>query len=425
MNITNALVPANLREAMTRPMRVFFTCTFLNALGTGLTYSFFVIYLHNVRHFTPQFATLLLATSAVASLATGPLWGTLVDRLGPLRVALFGYATSAGALTFWAFVTTRTSAIVVAVALFVFGGAGWGPNATLLSRLAGHEFRQRAFGLNFMLLNLGIGFGSLVSASIVNLHHPVTFSVLYLLDASTAIPAGVLFFTLRAYGGPVREHLDDPVRRAQGWRTVLKDRRLVQYVIAAIVLLIGGYGSQEAGYSLFVVNNLHLSVHALGVIFFLNTTTIVLAQRWTLNRIAGRSRTRVLAAVGLLWFIFWVTLAIALAMPLVLAFISLGVSMIIFAIAETMLQPVGAALVNEIAPEHLRGRYNAAAGIAWGLSGSLAPLVTAVYFGHGLGNWWPLSVGMIALVGSTMMLNLRRSLSASEDGRPPAGEQNR
>ncbi len=402
---------------MTRPMRVFFTCTFLNALGNGLTYSFFVIYLHNVRHFSPQFATVLLAASAIAGLVTSPLWGTLVDRIGPLRVALFGYATSATALSIWAFVTTRTSAAIVAIAMAIFAGAGWGPNATLLSRIAGPELRQQAFGFNFMLLNLGIGFGSLVSAIIVNLAHPVTFSVLYLLDAATTLPAAALFFTLRANGGPVRDHLDDPVRRAEGWRTVLADRRLVNYVLAAIVLLIGGYGSQEAGYSLFVINDLHISVHALGVIFFFNTTTIVLAQRWTLDRIAGRSRTRVLAVVGLLWFVFWIVLDAALAMPPVLAFVALGASMVVFAVAETMFQPVGSALVNEIAPEHLRGRYNAAAGLAWGLSTTTAPLVTAIYFGRGLGNWWPLSVGIIALVGSGLMLNLRRSLSPSEDGR--------
>ncbi len=418
MDFADTLLPPEFRRALTRPMRVFYACTFLNALGSGLTYSFFVIYLHNVRHFSTQFATLLLAAAAVASLITSPLWGTLVDRFGPLRVALFSYATTSVALVAWAFVTTRTSAAVVAIALSVIGGAGWGPNATLLSRLAGEQHRQRAFGFNFMLLNLGIGFGSLVSASIVDLHHPRTFSALYLLDATGTLFAGGLFFTLRAHGGPVRDHLDDPVRRAEGWRTVLADRRLVQYVLAAIVLMIGGYGSQEAGYSLFIVNNLHITVHALGVIFFFNTTTIVFAQLWTLNRIAGRSRTRVLAAVGLLWFIFWIVLDAALAMPPVLAFVALSASMVVFAVAETMLQPVGSALVNEIAPEHLRGRYNSAAGLAWGLSGSVAPLIAALFFGHGLGDWWPVCIGFIALFGSALMLNLGRSLSPGEDGRP-------
>jgi len=45
-----------------------------------------------------------------------------------------------------------------------------------------------------------------------------------------------------------------------------------------------------------------------------------------------------------------------------------------------MLQPVGSALVNDIAPEHLRGRYNAAAGLSWGVSARWRPPSTALYF---------------------------------------------
>ena len=410
-------MPRAFRTALTTPMRVFYACTFLSALGLGLTLSFYVVYLHNVRHFSAAFATLLLAAAAVASLVAGPLWGTLVDRFGPFRISVSGYMAQATALIAWAFVTTRLSAAIVAIVLAVVGGASWGPNTTLLARLVSEEHRQRAFGFNFMLLNLGIGFGSLVSASIVNLSHPRTFSVLYLLNATSAFATGILYLSLRTHGGPVRVTHDDPARNADGWRTVLADRRLVKYLLASLVLMIGGYGSQEAGYSLFVVNNLHLSVHDIGVIFFFNTTTIVLAQLWTLNRIEGRSRTRVLAVVGALWCFFWLVLGASLAMPPVVAFFSLCASMIVFAFGETMLQPVGSALVNEIAPEHLRGRYNAASGATWSVSGTVAPLVATLYFGSGGGNWWPLSIGILALVGSGLMLNLRRRLSLAEDGR--------
>ena len=95
-----------------------------------------------------------------------------------------------------------------------------------------------------------------------------------------------------------------------------------RYVLAAVVLMIGGYGSQEAGYSLFVVNNLHLSVHVIGVIFFFNTTTIVCSQLWVLNRIAGKSRTKVMAIVAVFWLLFWVILEAALASPEGLAIVS-------------------------------------------------------------------------------------------------------
>ena len=63
----------------------------------------------------------------------------------------------------------------------------------------------------------------------------------------------------------------------------------------SVILMLGGYGALEAGFSLFVVNNLHLSIHVIGIFFFTNTMTIVLTQLVVVNLINRHSRTRVLA----------------------------------------------------------------------------------------------------------------------------------
>ena len=419
MKLIATLVPADFRSSLTGPLRRFYAATFVSAFGSGLTYSLFVIYLHNVRGFSTDFATLLLSLVAVVGICSSPLWGSFTDRFGPITVIMVTVTADAATLILWSHAHTETQATLTALLIALFGGAGWGAASTLLSRIVPPEQRQRAFGLNFMLLNLSIGFGVLVSASVVDLQHPESFVILYTFDAAVTMVGGLISFTLRRYGGPIKELRADAHLREEGWREVLRDRRLRNYVVAAVILMIGGYGSQEAGYSLFVVNNLHLSVHVIGVIFFFNTTTIVSSQLWVLNRIEGKSRTKVMAGVAIAWFIFWVILDAALALPKALAIVSLCVAMVVFAIGETMLSPVGSALVNEIAPEHLRGRYNAAAGLAWGASGTLAPAITAFYFNEHLGNWWPAGTGVTALVGGVLMLRLRHLLSAPEDGREP------
>lgn len=417
MKLIDRLVPSNFRTEIRGPLRRFFICTFIGYVGNGLTLSLFVVYLHNVRHFSTSFSTLLLALSAIVGLASTPLWGTMTDRFGPLKVILVAYSADAAALVIWAFAHTKEQATLGALLIAVFGGAGWGPGSTMLSRLVTPDHRQRAFGLNFMLLNLGLGFGTLISATVVNLQHPDSFVALYIFNAGVTIVAALFYLTLRKHGRPVTEHHDDPVKSAEGWRVVLKDTRLVRYVVAAVFLMIGGYGSLEAGLSLFVVNNLKLTVHAIGIIFFFNTTAIVVTQLWVLNRIQGKSRTRVMGVVAAFWFFFWVILESTLSLPKSASIAMLCLAMVVFAIGETMLQPVGAAIVNDIAPEHLRGRYNAASGLSWGLSGTLAPAITALYYGVHLGNWWPIGTGLTALLGGAMMMNLRRHISASADGR--------
>jgi MFS family permease len=419
VKLIESLVPADFRSSITRPLRRFYTATFVSCTGNGLTYSLFVIYLHNVRGFSTDFATLLLSAAALVGICSSPVWGTFTDWFGPVRVIMIAVVADAASLILWAHAHTESQATVAALLLALFGGAGWGPSSTLLSRIVPSEHRQRAFGFNFMLVNLGIGFGLLVSASIVDLHHPESFVILYMINAGVNLLGGLIVVTLYRYGGAIKEHREDEQLRAQGWREVIDDRRLRRYVLAAVVLMIGGYGSQEAGYSLFVVNNLKLPVHVIGVIFFFNTSTIVCSQLWILNRIDGKRRTKVMATVAAIWCVFWVILDSALALPKVLAIVSLCIAMIVFAVGETMLSPVGPALVNDIAPEHLRGRYNAAAGLAWGLSGTLAPAITALYFNEHAGNWWPLGTGVTALVGGFLMLRLRHLLTDSEDGRVP------
>jgi len=90
------------------------------------------------------------------------------------------------------------------------------------------------------------------------------------------------------------------------------------------------------------------------------------------------------------------------------------------ALGETLWSPVGPALVNDLAPEHLRGRYNAAFGLTWGLSGAFAPLVAGLFLGSHLAERWPYAVAVGALVGGALIYRLRPRLTPAEDGRVAA-----
>ena len=360
---------------------------------------------------------MLLVLGAVAGLLCSPIIGILVDKFGPVLVLVPSLVLEAISLVVWAYAHTFEGLIASNLIIAVTGGAVWGPGSTLLSRLIDKEHRQRAFGINFMFVNLGIGLGGLIAASIVDLHHTFSFTVLYLLNAATALGIAVVFTTLWKYGKRDVSAATTEEQEEEGWGNVLRDKRLIRYVTASLILMLGGYGSQEAGFSLFVVNNLKIPVHVIGIMFFCNTTTIIASQLFITNLVENKSRTRVMAVAGLLWFSFWFILFAALRMPEVLAVISICIGMGIFAIGETLINPAGSALINEIAPEHLRGRYNAASGLTWGVSSMVAAAFTSILFSSHLGSWWPLFIGSASLGGSLMMLSLRKSLTPKEDGR--------
>ena len=54
----------------------------------------------------------------------------------------------------------------------------------------------------------------------------------------------------------------------------------------------------------------------------------------------------------------------------------------VFAFGETLLQPTIPALVNDLAPDHLRGRYNAVSSGSFQLAAVIAPPIAGFLIGH-------------------------------------------
>ena len=408
--------PSELRSLWEPKLRLFFLSTMLTALGIGLTMVLMVIYLHDIRHLSVGLATGILALNAMVLLVVSPVSGSLVDSFGPAKVFLVLAGVHVIGLVSFAFADNLWWIVASSVTMAASDGAIWGPGQVLLTRLAGPERRQNAYGVNFMLINLGIGVGGLISALVVNLHRPATFSALYLGTAVMTVLMAIPIWLLRADGGRIAH--EDPTAPGDrtGWHEVVRDSRLQRYVAAVLVLMICGYGSLDSGFSLFVVSNVHLAINVVGVALFFNTAAIVVGQLLVLRYLEGRSRSRALALVGVIWAFSWVLVAGAPGLARGPAIVLLCVSMVIFALGETIWSPVGPALVNEIAPEHLRGRYNAAFGLTYGLAGVVAPLIAGAFLGSSLSGAWPLFIGLGALASSLLALSLRHHLTPTEDG---------
>jgi MFS family permease len=316
----------------------------------------------------------------------------------------------------WAFADNALWLIATSLVMSATGGAIFGPGTVILARLVPDALRQQSFGTNFMLLNAGIAIGGLVSAAVVNLHKPSTFVALYLGTAAFSFLGIFPMLRLRSLGGPVSDKELSEEQTREGWREVLRDRRLIHLIVAAVVLLTCGYGSLDAGFSLYVVDQYHLPIRLISVTLVFNTVAIVFTQLYVLRRIHGKSRTRVMALVSAFWATCWLIVGLATHTSHWVAIISLCVAQVIFALGETLWSPMGPSLVNHIAPEHLRGRYNAAFGVTWGLASIFAPLIAGVFLGSSSAGLWPYVLCVGALAGGVTMLRLRRRLSAEEDG---------
>ena len=202
-----------------------------------------------------------------------------------------------------------------------------------------------------------------------------------------------------------------------GWPDVLRDRTLLRFAAAGLLMLTFGYGSIDGGASVFITDAVRRSrrtVHR--IVFAANTAVIVLSQLFVLSIVKGRSRARVLAGVGVMWAISWLLFGSALTAGGWLAVGGVILAMCVFAIGETMWSPTAPALLNDLAPEHLRGRYNAFQSVLWGVSGAIGPLLTGVFLASGHGALWVMTLSFGCLLAALLALRLRQHLTPGQDG---------
>ena len=397
-------------------VRRFLFGVLLNSLGGGLTLPIVVIYLHQVRHLSVLMSSLVLSWMALVGLVISPIVGTLIDRIGPKKVMLAGIGFSLlGALS-WIAVRSPLSAFLVAALVAVGNSATWPPQMTLLARMVDESQRQKLFGLQFMMLNLGLGVGGLVSGLIVDVHQPNSFSYLYLLDAVSFASFFIVVATLRGHGQPV-ERDDQSTEKQHGYREVLRDRLFMRLNIASVIMLTCGYASLDAGLPTVLTTVGNLSVKTLGPIWAVNTGVIVISQLFVLKRIEGISRTKLLGLVGVLWATCWLLVWAGLGLTATWTFVFAAIGIAVFAIGETVWSPIGPALANELAPEHLRGRYSAMTSLVWVISGALGPMVSGLMLGANLATIWFALLMLGALLGGYLCLRLGALFTDAQDGR--------
>jgi MFS family permease len=387
----------------------------LSALGTGFTLPFLLIYLNRVRGFPIQTAGFAVALLGLVGLAAVPLTGALSDRIGPWRVLAGALVLDCAGTAGLAAVTRPWHAFLTISVLAVGQAAGWPAQAALIAALVPSEQRPRVYAVQFALLNLGIGIGGAVSGLFVDLGHPGTFQVIYLVDSVSFVAYGLLLLRIRHVSSAPPPAAGT---RATGYRDVARDRVFLRLCGVTLLLAIAGYGQVSAGFPAFVSDVAHVTTRTIGLAFAANTAVIVAAQLVVQRRLQGRRRTRALAGVASIWAVSWLVIGSSALLSGAWAAGAVIAGLGLFGFGETLWAPTGTSLVNDIAPAHLRGRYNAVASLTWQGSSVIGPIVAGALIGARLPTVF--IGGLVALLCTVavLALGLERYLSPAQNGLP-------
>jgi MFS family permease len=379
-------------------------------VGTGMTLPLVIVYLHQSRGLG-----LAAAGAAVSAVGAGGLVGTiaagpLADRLGAGVAALAGLVLAGAGTAGYLAVHGLATAVAASAAQGAGFAAVWVGIFPLLVRAVPSDRSGDVLATNYGLTNLGLGLGSTLAGVVLSVS-PNAFGPLFVGDAVSYLA----FAAWLVWLGEVRGGGAHPAGEAPaGYRVALRDRALLAATAINLLLVTAGYAQLVSAFPAWATGPARASRSLVGFAFAANTWTIAIAQLPVLTYVRTRRRTRAVAGTGVLFAACWlITLAAGETSSRGLAAAGLVAASAVFGLGETLLSPSLPAIVNDLAPEHARGRYVAVYSSSWQVGPMIGPAVAGAALAAGQGPALLLGLAAACALAWPAALRYERLLPAS------------
>ena len=377
-------------------VRIMLVGILFSAIGNGLVLPYMFLFVHNILGFSTLTAGVLLSYGALSALVVSPIWGSLVDRYGARPVLMFSLVVSAISYASLSLVNTLFQLFFVFTFCCIGQSGMWPAQGAINTFLTPEHLRERIYGAQFAVLNLGIGIGGLLSSTWVKLDNARTFEILFIGDGISYL----LYLSAVIFLGKVENKsigaLDSKPSEDSGWSTVLADRIFRKVWLISLFAIFCGYAQLEVGFAAFSTSEAGLQPRDLAWAFAANTFLIATCQLWVTKKLINYSRKFAISAAVLFWALAWAALALSgikFISPLFWAI----ACQFIFGIGEMIWSPILPSIVNQLAPDHLRGRYNSASAATWQVGQIAGPAFAGLMLGWKV-PWLWISLLITALV---------------------------
>lgn len=378
----------------------------VNALAT-FVFPFLAVFLTS-RGFTPSAAGLAAAAFGAGGVLASALGGALTDRVGRRATLLLSLVSGAATATLLGLLASP--ALTVAC-VFAFGlGANMGRPAigATVADVVPEQDRARAFGLLYWATNLGTGFSMAVGGFVAS--H--SWLALFLADAATMLTFAALVALRVPETRPTSP--GEGAAPVPGYGALVADRTFLLWLALHVAFALVFLQFMVSG--TIDMTRHGLSPAAVGVVLSVNGLLIVALQPWVTPRLARRPPGQVLAAATLLVGAGYGGYALCdVGWQYALA-------TVVWSLGEIAYLPIASAFVAEVSPPHLRGRYQGAYSLAWGVSACLAPVLgpTVLQAAGGRALWVSCLAASVGVAAGQLALGRARSRARTGARTPSA-----
>jgi MFS family permease len=383
----------------------------LAAVGCGLTQPYTLVFLH-AKGFALPLATALLSLLALSSLVGNPVSGVLIDRVGGRPVMAGGLVVSAAGLVVVA-LAPGVPGCAAGIAVVGLGASTAIPAlSTVIGSATSEAERSRVYTMEYALFNVGLAIGTALGAVGVSAGR-AGMAVQWPIGAAAYAAAAAM-----VAAGWLRSHPTVPAappstaEPRQGYRGVLSDRRLLGVLAMALIVNAAGYGLYSTAIPALSVAA--VDARALTWAGVANCTVVIAGLPVSLAVPARLGNRRALGLAAGLWSAGWLLCAVAAVKdsPLSVRMAVVGAAALT-GCCELLVAGALPAMVNDLAPEQLRGRYNAVLTLTMTGGSLLAPLGVASAVGAGsLRSAFVVGVGLFVVL-VTLLLRTRQPRPAA------------
>ncbi|MFN3184313.1 MAG: MFS transporter [Nannocystaceae bacterium] len=338
--------------------------TIVTRMGTFVV-PYLTLYLSQQRALSLTATGQVIAAGGAGLLLGNVAGGWLCDRIGRRAVVLLGLATNAVGLAALAIGLPSSAAYGLTLAVASVGAGMFPPAASAwIADLTRDEQRQRAYTVNYVCINLGMGLGPLLGGLLA----AQSFRWLFIGDIATTLGCAACIAFVPTAAATRR----DAISRIRWTPQTIR----VLAFCAGSFLLVAPLMGMEYAVPLFVATVLGEPLVIVGIVYSINAACILVLGLPLERRLAGRDPVAMMSVAGLLWAAGLGVLVMGASTAALL------VSTAVWTVGEMVVSVVVPTYVANRVGEHERGRILAVPDAMRSVAGIVAPLGLGMVWDH-------------------------------------------
>jgi len=374
--------------------------TFIDSLGGFLLFPFMSLYVTQKFGVGMTEVGFLFGLFSIADMVGGLVGGALTDRIGRKSIVVFGLVTSALIALILGVIGTFKLFAVAVLVVGIFASMGGPARQSMVADLLPEERRAEGFGILRVTFNVS----ATVAPAVAGILAARSYLLLFVTDAVISLVTAAFVVAMLPETRPTL-HMggkrESVLATFRGYLTVLRDSVFVMFSAICILMTIV-YMQINTTMGVYLRDVHGISTQGYGYLLSVNAIMVVLLQFSFTRRVKkippflAMALGTALFAIGFGAFGFATTYAMFVW------------AMVVITMGEMVVAPIEQALVARMAPEDMRGRYNAVFGFTWVIPGIVGPLLAGLVMDNLDPRWVWYAAGLIGLVAALGFVAMHR-----------------